>query len=678
MFGTCRPLLVSPILLVAALVVGCGPSTEGEVIITKHETFQKEQKAEDDRIEDKKPVFDPSLTVVEFFDSCQVTLNKSGSVTKLDIAPFADADGALDGTLYATRAEALAALTTVTTGDVIPSMEVVNGVSKHFNDGLYAAIELCMQGGVDGEIKGKREFIEELAAALVDALGDAKDETRTYLEQGIVHLGTALSLGGGVLDGLPAGLRATAEEQASKFTESALGDSRPVGFYTWSDELGEVFRQDRFLQNQANPGLASLSGQFGMFAAMAAVLEQNPDLTKTYERLLSVYGGLTNSFVAYPLTSFFAHVDGLDSLDDPSALQATFLEANPVRFPCSDGYPYAAVLPASASKDTRFYNDTYCYQSVPEGTTFIDAFINAIRAGSLDLSPDASSGWYDYQLHALETLLLPERGRESDHLLLTASYKKKLLDSFKTIITQTRETHVKQLQKGATPTSVAPPKVDVYPLFQVEPFPTFYLRIARAYRFLGTYLEAVLGPELMSQLERHPGERNKPARIALAADLDAITNRFYGFYVLSARSVGLDPNAQLLEDELVEIDLDAAVEAAESWLGGWREDGDVKADGRVIVPVATDAKTGKVVYWAVIGVKVVKFKAEFVEGFEPKVEAGFCEVKGFVSHGYYLLVEDMVEVRISDDAAPLTRDELRDLCDKHGDKEAIIQALQEL
>jgi hypothetical protein len=30
----------------------------------------------------------------------------------------------------------------------------------------------------------------------------------------------------------------------------------------------------------------------------------------------------------------------------------------------------------------------------------------------------------------LETLLLPERGRESEHLLLTAAYKKKLIETF--------------------------------------------------------------------------------------------------------------------------------------------------------------------------------------------------------------------------------------------------------
>ena len=75
--------------------------------------------------------------------------------------------------------------------------------------------------------------------------------------------------------------------------------------------------------------------------------------------------------------------------------------------------------------------------------------IQAVRSGELDLAPGADAGWYDYQLYALETLLLPERGPESQNLLLTAGYKKKLIETFKSILTQTRETHVKQLDFGA-------------------------------------------------------------------------------------------------------------------------------------------------------------------------------------------------------------------------------------
>ena len=104
----------------------------------------------------------------------------------------------------------------------------------------------------------------------------------------------------------------------------------------------------------------------------------------------------------------------------------------------------------------------------PANVDLMQVLISAIRNGKLDVTPEKNSGWYDYQLHALETLLLPEKGLESDHLLLTAAYKKKLVESFKSILTQTRETHVKQLETGADTVSALPKEVDIYPLFPVE------------------------------------------------------------------------------------------------------------------------------------------------------------------------------------------------------------------
>ena len=47
--------------------------------------------------------------------------------------------------------------------------------------------------------------------------------------------------------------------------------------------------------------------------------------------------------------------------------------------------------------------------------------IIAIRSGEVQLRPRESDGWYQHQVYALETLLLPSRGSESNKLLLTSS-----------------------------------------------------------------------------------------------------------------------------------------------------------------------------------------------------------------------------------------------------------------
>ncbi|PKN54758.1 MAG: hypothetical protein CVU56_24850 [Deltaproteobacteria bacterium HGW-Deltaproteobacteria-14] len=666
--------LLAALLLAPVPLTGCFSPIDAlgvETLVKNSEALEKDPNLEDDRIEDKHPAYDPAITVVEQLGECAVTLNKTGSVTRLDIVPFEGSLKALDGALFPTRAAALAALGDSAPVKPIPSMEVVNGAAKHVNDAVYARVELTLEEGVQGALVGKREVLTDLATALATAREAATAAQREHVDQALVHVAAALHyVGADLADVLPAELDGAVSAAVALF-EANPGESRPMGFYAGDPALEAIFRQDRLLQNAGGDALGI---QFGMFAAIAVVLEADPDLAAAYERVLDTYRGLTNPYVAYPPTALFDAVDGLASLDDLDAVKAAFLATHPERFPCPEAYPYLAVLPASASKDTRFYNQSYCYAPPPAGTTFIDVLIAAIRDGSLELSPDPDSGWYDYQLHALETLLLPDRGPESDHLLLTSSYKKKLLDTFKSIITQTRETHAKQLLKGGAGTAAPAPIVEVSPQFPVEPFPTYYLRTARGYRFVATWLQGVLGDDAMGQL------LGDARQVSVTAALDGLTRRFYGLYAVSAASVGLDPVASLLEDELTAAELTAATDDARAWLAGWRADADVRADSRVIVPVAADPARGELIYWAVVGVKAVKVDAAFVAGYEPEViDTDYCQFAGYAPQSYALLVEDMVEVRLRADAAPPTRPELRALCDQHaGDRAAIVQALEAL
>ena len=129
----------------------------------------------------------------------------------------------------------------------------------------------------------------------------------------------------------------------------------------------------------------------------------------------------------------------------PRAISTAFASAHPPLKFC--GGPLVAFLPTSRSKETEYFDQQFCLARAPD-TNLLDALIDAIRSGALDLAPGTDAGWYDYQLYALETLLLPERGPESQHLLLTAGYKKKLIETFKSILIENRETHVKQLSFG--------------------------------------------------------------------------------------------------------------------------------------------------------------------------------------------------------------------------------------
>ena len=645
-------------------VCGCALDSMGyEANVSESSIKAQQNKLEDDRIEDKHPVFDPALTESESFGTCSFTLDKSGSVTKLSVAPYDGDQQSLASALYPNRASALAALQALPNADVIPSMETVNGHLKPFNDGLYAAIELAMEEGVPGGFGGKRKLLQDLLYAVQAAQVSATPAAQAVLDGSANFLGAALILSG-TTPTLPAPVLAAAQARATNFATPSLY-SKPIGFYTWTPALAAIFTRDRFLQRQ---------GSFAELAGIALALGSDPALQQAYQTVVALYAGLTNPYLSYTVTALVPSVPAAAALEDTANLQQGFAAGHPaIAWAC--GYPLVAFLPASRSKDTTYFDSlSNCDFSQFAGVNVLDVLIAGIRSGALDLAPAADSGWYDYQLYALETLLVPEHGPETDHLLLTVGYKKKLIDTFKSLITQTRETHVKQLggvESGSI--SSEPVPVDLYPKLPVEPFPTFYLRTARAYRFLGTYLQALLGPGFLDGLARLR-EDGSASPLPLGSELAEATGLVYGLHAVSCASLGMRPETYLLADETTAVDQSAARLGANTWLAGWRTDPDVLADPRVIVPVGiTESGTR---YWAVIGVKPLQISAEFVPGYEPKIMgSSFCSLKSWVPHRYDLLVEDTVEIAGSATPPP-TREELRRICDEKATHDAIVAALQ--
>ena len=90
----------------------------------------------DDNIADKHPQYDPSLTIDEQFGRCGARLNKSGSVTKLDIPEQDPSLQSFAGALYPSYGQAAQALSGF---PMIPSMEVVQGMLKPFDDERFQA-----------------------------------------------------------------------------------------------------------------------------------------------------------------------------------------------------------------------------------------------------------------------------------------------------------------------------------------------------------------------------------------------------------------------------------------------------------------------------------------------------------------------------------------------------------
>jgi hypothetical protein len=200
---------------------------------------RKNEPLQDDQLSDKHPEYDPARTVVEEFDGCQVTLNKSASVTRLALQATGAADAAIRGKIFPSRGAALAALGDAPT---LPSVEVINGALKPFNDGLYAAVELAAEQGEASLIDKPRLLLDLLAELMTRSSQGAAAERGPALAAA-KHIATALVLGG-QSDAVAPSVLAEAAAAATDFEQVGI-QAKPIGFYTWTPELRTIFTRDR-------------------------------------------------------------------------------------------------------------------------------------------------------------------------------------------------------------------------------------------------------------------------------------------------------------------------------------------------------------------------------------------------------------------------------------------------
>ena len=278
-----------PAVVFAWVCGGCLDLLGHEEDVIQNSGLEGMSRIEDDRIEDKHPALDPARTVKERFvgpNGCEITMNKSAAVTKLDIVPLEDGEKVLDKKLFRGRTEALAAISAIEGADPIPSMEVVNGALKPFNDGLYAAVELEVE-------TGKRQLFVALASRLAALAAGADASTRPAFDDAAVLVGAAQILAGATPT-IDATLVSRAQSRAAAFqAQPAL--ARPIGFYTWSPALERIFTRDRFLQNRDD------GESFGALAALAWLFGQDAALLADYQRVTALYAGITNPYFSYPI-----------------------------------------------------------------------------------------------------------------------------------------------------------------------------------------------------------------------------------------------------------------------------------------------------------------------------------------------------------------------------------------
>jgi hypothetical protein len=597
----------------------------------------------DDSLEEKHPVFKEQL--IDSRPLGDWELNASAAVISLDcpkIKPEQD-DELLE--LNATYSRAIGKANKLHK-TMLPSANLLDGAAKQFDDGLYAAVDLeCFRGKLGFAVSAP-QFVESLFLAL-----PTNSPARPFLAGALE------------LAGKPQKLSAEEERQKAKFLADFDGDlvrSKPISFYM-SPELKRTWKFFRYLQwDFVNPPDQTIPN------ALSAALKQNENLLPPYRSIYSFYVRLTNP----PLPRLQPLIDFTDADQNASPATANSRAADFTR----------TVFPPSTSRETELFERLFD-NGIPNSANLISELIRRIRSGDIDLKPRENDGWYQYQAYALESMLLPVKSQENEKLLLSAAYKKRLVETFKALLTKRRETHARQLAMAKCAAEAPLREAQVCPRLRIEPCTTFYLRTARAYAFLQNLLQATVGEKILSQLRGlSPWGRRE---LNLAVELESMRLRFYGFYLLSCEDLGMEP--QLLPDE--PVDKAAALNAALKWLALLESPDlhvdvpEMTADTRMSIPIAYDPMRNVTRLWATLGVRLIPLKAEYAR--PPKVRP---KEKGgdwtdppphtLGSSEYVLAVDEFAEFELPGSAS-LTREEFQEICEKNQrDKEKILQALK--
>lgn len=588
----------------------------------------------DDELEDKNPAFDETLVDSRPLGDWQVNL--SDAVIKLNCP---DARSDTDAELLVLRPTYRDAMRVAKeSGHVLlPSANLVDGAAKQFDDGLYACIDLaCYQGRL-----GPGPSAPALVRAIFDRL-TPDSPARPFLA-------AALHVAKQDVELTPA--ETNAMRRFLDLFESDRERSKPIGFYTWTPELEEVWRFYRFLQFEFDIDLT-------IPRSVAQVLEGDPTLLEQYRALNAFYGRLTNPLICLPVDALIGNNTRLSELAGKYGARRQAV----------------CVFPPSTSRETELF-DRMFRDGLPPNVNLMAELIRRIRSGEVDLKPGDNDGWYQYQVYALETMLLPGKGQEAEKLLLMATYKKRFVEAFKALITKRRETHVRQLSAAKSEAVAEGPRPfdSIKPRLRVEPCATFYLRTARAYAFLHDFLLATVGEDTLKTLH---GFREGGAREAnLFDELASIRQRFYGLYLVACEDIGMKP--AFLDGETV--DETAAKEAALAWLGHLEDDADLACDTRVCIPIFREEIRNATRLWGTLGVRLAPLDASYARPPRVRPLAGggpwepVEEYKLEDSH-YVIPVDEFAEFEL-EGLTSLTRAEFRAICDEHMTKEEIIKAL---
>jgi hypothetical protein len=510
--------------------------------------------------------------------------------------------------------------------------------AKQFDDGLMAAVQQAAQSG-HGQSIGKVVLLENLARRLgTDPAGN-------------------IILAAGKLGQVPVSIPPANKPGVDALISQFLAEparSKPIGFYTWNNELSAIFQQDRMLQSDLTepPGKNAL--------VIARALQADTTSRKAYEGYLELQSRLTNPLVAADLRPVLAD---LDSGKTPSIPKG------------------ARFFPPSYSHEVDLLKRLFPDGIIPPDFPLMDTLVERVKTGALDLTPRFDSGWYDQQLWSLEPFVRPHHMPEGRRWTANDEYHKHLVELFKGVWALARETHIKDLELA--PASAAAPfdrpepkiRINVDPQLSAEPVATSYLRRAMSYRFVRTVLAEHFGEASLKQLYRQTA--TGPVAMNLDDELRQVEGLFLGAYVTTTRQLGMvEQNTDTAGSG---AGADADSQAFLNWSANLHRDPDLSTDIRMMVPLYYDPQLKKTKVWAFLGwtTKQIYVSFEVTPGVVVVDAAGNpvperrLEIS-YSSAGHSIATPVFQELFVS---KLMNRDEFRKHCDAYGSRTAILKNL---
>ena len=607
-------LKLGALVAIASGQAGCGPATMTVDATDYRPPAAVADGTADDRPSDPGPPFDAGLASPLPVGDWRVNL--SAAVVRLDVPPIhPDTEPSLS-VLHPSYTSATTRPNPAGRA-VLPSIDLIDGKAKQFDDGFRAAIELAHYRGLGNPPAGQIALIRRFLAAV-----GGEGPAAPFLAAGLDLAGEAAAIAPG-LEG----------DKASWLKEFRADElrSKPVGHATWSPDLAAAFRFSRFFSRTFDRNEPAIP------LALAGALDRDPGLRADYGRSLGLLARLTN----------------------PSRLG-----------PIGDrtGRP-VALFPPPTSREAELF-DRLFPSGPPPGADLMGELVARVRSGEVKLDPRPAGGWYDHQVYALETLLLPAKADEHAKLLLTRSYKRRRLDAFMALMTKRRETHEIEVKS----TIAVKPLDPISPRLRVEPCPSYFLRTARSYGFLAEAMDEAIGPEALRSLHGlRDGGLARP--LDLRSELDSMRALFFGLALISSEDLGLE--CPCLDAE--GLDADACRRAALDWLAHPEADPDLAVDTRVCTPILASPGGGTTRTWATLGVRLAKLDATFARPPRVRPASGEGDWSDVPPHllapaEYLIAVDEFAEFDLKGLRA-LDRAEFRRICDAGKARAAILARL---